>query len=119
MSIVCLQQSSEYKALGHLTIRPHWSYSSYYINGESALLRGVLDSVFVLCRDTEHAAQASDEILAAFREIPSYGLAHGDMLKAYLILSGDNGCRVRSLLRLPKNLRKDWLLMEIKADDAY
>jgi hypothetical protein len=67
---------------------------------------------------TEPAAQAS-EILAAFQEIPSYGLARDDMLKAYAILSSDNGCRVRSLLRLPMKLRKDWLLMEIKADGAY
>jgi hypothetical protein len=64
---------------------------------------------------TEPAAQAS-EILAAFQEIPSYGLARDDMLKAYAILSSDNGCRVRSLLRLPMKLSKDWLLMEIKAD---
>lgn len=32
----------------------------------------------------EPAAQAYDEILAAFREIPSYGLANDDMLRAFL-----------------------------------
>ncbi|XP_034569733.1 uncharacterized protein [Setaria viridis] len=66
---------------------------------------------------TEPAVQAS-EILAALQEIPSYGLDHDDMLKAaYRILSHGNGHRFRSLLSLPRNLRKDWLLMEIKASE--
>jgi hypothetical protein len=41
-------------------------------------------------------------------------------LKAYriLICSDDDGRRLRSFLRLPKDLRKDWLLMEIKTSDA-
>lgn len=68
---------------------------------------------------TEPAVQAYDEILAAFPEIPSYGLARDDILKAYAILSSGNGHRVRSLFKtIPKNMRKDWLLMEIKLDDA-
>jgi hypothetical protein len=64
---------------------------------------------------TESSVQAS-EIFEAFQEIPSYGLDH-DELKVYRILSHDNCRRFRSLLRLPKNLRKDWLLMEIKASE--
>jgi hypothetical protein len=63
----------------------------------------------------EPSVQAS-EIFEAFQEIPSYGLDH-DELKVYRILSRDNCRRFRSLLRLPKNLRKDWLLMEIKASE--
>ncbi|WVZ54038.1 hypothetical protein U9M48_004906 [Paspalum notatum var. saurae] len=51
--------------------------------------------------------------LAAFQEIQSYGLDRDDMLKAYSILSQDNSRRFISLLGIPKNLRKDWLLMEI------
>ncbi|CAO2152996.1 unnamed protein product [Urochloa humidicola] len=65
----------------------------------------------------EPSVQAS-EILALFKEIPSYGLCHGDMLKAYNILSHGNYCRFRSLLGLPFNLRKDWLLVEIRNADA-
>jgi hypothetical protein len=58
-------------------------------------------------------------ILAPLQEIPiNYGMDHDDMLKAYSILSRDNGWRFRYLLGLPKNLRKDWLLMEIKATKA-
>ena len=57
-------------------------------------------------------------ILAALQEIPNYGMDRDDMLKAYSILSCDNGWRFRYLLGLPKNLRKDWLLMEIKATKA-
>ncbi|KAL6653268.1 hypothetical protein ACP70R_008846 [Stipagrostis hirtigluma subsp. patula] len=56
------------------------------------------------------------KILAALEEIPD--LARDDMLKAYSILSHDNGRRFRSLMELPMSLRKDWLLMEIKAWDA-
>jgi hypothetical protein len=65
----------------------------------------------------EPSEQAS-EFLEAFLEISRYGL-DGDELKAYRILSHDNGRRFRSLLRLPENLRKDWLLMEIKASPDY
>jgi hypothetical protein len=53
----------------------------------------------------------------ALQEIPSYGLGPEEV-KAYRILSSDNGRRLRSLLRLPKDLRKDLLVMEIKAADA-
>jgi len=63
----------------------------------------------------ESSGQAS-EIFEAFQEIPRYGLDH-DELKVYRILNHDNCRRFRSLLRLPKNLRKDWLLMEIKASE--
>ncbi|PAN41463.1 hypothetical protein PAHAL_8G045900 [Panicum hallii] len=70
-------------------------------------------------RDLEAAAASPEEttILAVLGEIP--GLAREDMLKAYSILSHDsNGRRFRSLLGLPVNLRKEWLLMEIKTSEA-
>ncbi|CAD6255274.1 unnamed protein product [Miscanthus lutarioriparius] len=51
----------------------------------------------------EPSVQAS-EIFEAFHEIPSYGLEH-DEVKVNRILSRDNCHKVRSLLRLPKNLR--------------
>ncbi|KAJ1256510.1 hypothetical protein BS78_K012500 [Paspalum vaginatum] len=54
-------------------------------------------------------------ILAVFQEIACYGLDRDDMLKACSILRQDYGRRFRSLLRVPKNLRKDWLLTEINA----
>ncbi|CAO2141033.1 unnamed protein product [Urochloa humidicola] len=57
-------------------------------------------------------------ILAAFLEIQSYGLDRDDLLKVYSILSQHDGRRFRSLLGLPKTLRKDWLLMEIKATES-
>lgn len=63
------------------------------------------------------AVQGS-EILAVFHEIPSYGFAHGDVLKAISILSSDTGRRFKTLLKLPMSMRKDWLLMEIKASEA-
>ena len=56
------------------------------------------------------------EILVALEEIP--GLARDDMLKAYSILCNGNGRRLKNLLGLPMRLRKDWLLMEIKASEA-
>ncbi|KAL6598041.1 hypothetical protein ACP70R_046462 [Stipagrostis hirtigluma subsp. patula] len=67
---------------------------------------------------TEPNTQASSTstILAALEEIP--GLCRDDMLKAYSILSLDNGRRLIALLGLPVSLRKDWLLMEIKASEA-
>jgi hypothetical protein len=64
----------------------------------------------------EPSVQAS-EIFEAFQEIPSYGLDHDEIIKAYSILSRDNCRRFRSFIRLPKNVRKDWLLMEIKANE--
>ncbi|CAL4994946.1 unnamed protein product [Urochloa decumbens] len=65
---------------------------------------------------TEPAVQAS-EILAALEEIPTYGL-DDDMLKAaYRILRRGGGRRFRSLLSVPMNLRKDWLLMEIETSE--
>ncbi|CAL4994947.1 unnamed protein product [Urochloa decumbens] len=65
----------------------------------------------------EPAVQAS-EMLAALQEIPSYGLGRDDMLKAaYRILCHGNGRGFGTLLSLPPNLRKDWLLMEIKASE--
>ena len=52
----------------------------------------------------------------ALEEIP--GLARDYMLKAYSILCNGNGRRLKNLLGLPMHLRKDWLLMEIKASEA-
>ncbi|CAN6362418.1 unnamed protein product [Urochloa humidicola] len=65
----------------------------------------------------EPSVQAS-EILAVLQDIPRYRLCRDDMLKAYSILSHGNGRRFRSLLGLPFNLRKDWLLLEIKGADV-
>ncbi|KAL6626945.1 hypothetical protein ACP70R_030671 [Stipagrostis hirtigluma subsp. patula] len=68
-------------------------------------------------QESSKVASSEETILAALEEIP--GLALEDMLKAYSILSHDNnGRRFRSLLGLPMNLRKAWLLMEIKASEA-
>ena len=70
-------------------------------------------------RNLKAPAASAEEttILAVLQEIP--GLAREDMLKAYSILSHDsNGRRFRSLLGLPVDLRKDWLLMEIKSSEA-
>jgi hypothetical protein len=63
------------------------------------------------------SVQALQEMFEALQEIPSYGLGT-DKVKAYRILNSDNGHRLRSLLRLPKDMRKDWLLMQIKASYA-
>ncbi|CAN6374478.1 unnamed protein product [Urochloa humidicola] len=56
-------------------------------------------------------------ILATLEEIP--GLDRNDMLKAYRILSHDDSDRrFRSLMGLPMNLRKNCVLLEIKASEA-
>ncbi|CAO2152975.1 unnamed protein product [Urochloa humidicola] len=63
------------------------------------------------------AASPQETILATHQEIPS--LAREDMLKAYSTLNHDsNGRRFKSLLGLPMNLRKEWLLMEIKTSES-
>jgi hypothetical protein len=72
----------------------------------------------ISCKSSPEPAMEASAILAALQEIPSYGMDRDDMLKAYSILSCDDGRRFGSLLGLPKNLRKDWLLMEIKATEA-
>ncbi|CAL4989257.1 unnamed protein product [Urochloa decumbens] len=57
-----------------------------------------------------------EKIFAVLEEIP--GLACEDMQKAYSILNHDSyGRQFRSLLGLPMNLRKEWLLMEIKTSE--
>lgn len=58
------------------------------------------------------------EVLMVFQEISSYGLASDDALKVYIILSHDNGRRFKALLELPRRLRKEWLLIEIKANET-
>ncbi|TVU00907.1 hypothetical protein EJB05_53638, partial [Eragrostis curvula] len=60
------------------------------------------------------AAMQLSEILATFQEIPNYH----DVLKAINILSHGQGRRIKALLELPISLRRDWLLMEIKASEA-
>ncbi|CAN6374374.1 unnamed protein product [Urochloa humidicola] len=70
------------------------------------------------CQTSAEPAVEAAEILAAHQELPSYGLDRDDLLKAYRILSQGDGHRFRSLSMLPKNLRKDWLLMEIKASET-
>nr|CAB3489293.1 unnamed protein product [Digitaria exilis] len=67
------------------------------------------------CKSLPEPGMHASDILAGFQEVPSYGLDRDDMVKAYNILGLDNGRRIRSLLGLPKNMRKDWLLMEIKS----
>ncbi|CAD6267087.1 unnamed protein product [Miscanthus lutarioriparius] len=50
-----------------------------------------------------------EEILEALREIPR--LERADLLRAYSMLIRDDRL-FRSLMALPKDMRKDWLLME-------
>ncbi|CAN6380746.1 unnamed protein product [Urochloa humidicola] len=70
------------------------------------------------CQPSAEPTVQASEILAALQEIPTYGL-DDDMLKAaHRFLSHGNGHRFRCLLRQMTNLRKDWLLMEIKASEA-
>ena len=51
-----------------------------------------------------------EEIFEALRGIPR--LARADLLRAYSMLIRDDR-RFRSLMALPKNMRKEWPLMEI------
>ncbi|CAN6338880.1 unnamed protein product [Urochloa humidicola] len=51
-----------------------------------------------------------EEIFEALRAIP--GLARDDLLRAYSKLIHDDR-QFRSLMALPEDMRKDWLLMEI------
>ncbi|KAK3118133.1 hypothetical protein QOZ80_9BG0694690 [Eleusine coracana subsp. coracana] len=58
-----------------------------------------------------------DVIFAALQEIP--GLSREDILQAYRILCHDSGGRrFQSLLGLPVNFWKEWVLLEIKASQA-
>ncbi|CAD6254443.1 unnamed protein product [Miscanthus lutarioriparius] len=67
--------------------------------------------------DTTQAASPEAAILAVLQEIP--GLDRDDMMKAYRSLPhDDSGRRFRSLMGLPMDLRKDWVLMEVKASEA-
>ncbi|CAO2145822.1 unnamed protein product [Urochloa humidicola] len=62
-------------------------------------------------------AASPEAILAALEEIPD--LDRDDLLKAYRILGHDHIGRRFELLRgLPMNLRKDFVLMDIKASEA-
>uniref|UniRef100_A0ACD5UMX5 Uncharacterized protein n=2 Tax=Avena sativa TaxID=4498 RepID=A0ACD5UMX5_AVESA len=59
----------------------------------------------------EEPAKASPkEIFAALQEIPNLGRA--DLLRAYCILTS-NDRKFESLVALPMDMRKDWLMMEI------
>ncbi|CAL4989299.1 unnamed protein product [Urochloa decumbens] len=78
----------------------------------------VLSSAQSPCKTCGEPAVQESAFLTAFQEIATYGLARDDMLKAYSLLSDDNCRRFKSLIGLPMNLRKDWLLMEIKASEA-
>jgi hypothetical protein len=53
---------------------------------------------------------APEEIFTALKAIPK--LARADLLRAYSMLTRDDR-QFRSLMVLPMNMRKDWLLMEI------
>lgn len=59
----------------------------------------------------EEPANASPkEIFAALQEIPNLG--RGDLLRAYCILTS-NDRKFESLVSLPMDMRKDWLMLEI------
>jgi hypothetical protein len=68
--------------------------------------------------DDYTAGSAEEMILDTLHQIP--GLAREHILKSYSLLTCDsNGSRrLKSLLGLPTNMRKDWLLMEIKSNEA-
>ncbi|TVU01040.1 hypothetical protein EJB05_53521, partial [Eragrostis curvula] len=68
------------------------------------------------CNTSADPGVPASEIVGALQEISSYGLEGNDMRKAISILSHGNGHRFKSYLGIPKNLRKDWLLMEINAN---
>ncbi|WVZ91187.1 hypothetical protein U9M48_037391 [Paspalum notatum var. saurae] len=63
----------------------------------------------ILCKSLVGAAPP-EEIFEALRTIPS--LARADLLRAYSMLIDDDR-RFRSLMALPKDMRKDWLLMDL------
>ncbi|TVU26627.1 hypothetical protein EJB05_29181, partial [Eragrostis curvula] len=69
------------------------------------------------CNVSFNPAMQASEILMVFQQTTSYGLANDDFLKAFNILRHDNGRRFKALLDVPISLRKDWLLMEIKAGE--
>ncbi|TVU01044.1 hypothetical protein EJB05_53525, partial [Eragrostis curvula] len=71
------------------------------------------------CNTSAVPEMHASEIFAALQEISTYGLACDGTRKAISILSQANGRRFRSYLGIPKNLRKDWLLMEINANNAH
>ncbi|CAL4995195.1 unnamed protein product [Urochloa decumbens] len=76
-----------------------------------------IDSSGAPMQALDEAASPEAMILAALEEIPD--LDRDDMLKAYRILSyDDSGQRFRSLMGLPMNLRKDFVLLEIKGSEA-
>ncbi|CAL5091828.1 unnamed protein product [Urochloa decumbens] len=52
--------------------------------------------------DSDASNPTLQDIFEALQEIPSYGLGP-DEVKAYRILWNNNGCRLRSLLRLPES----------------
>lgn len=56
-------------------------------------------------------ATSPEEILETLKDIPD--LARADLLRAYSILTRDDR-RFKSLIALPVDMRKDWLLMEIE-----
>lgn len=58
----------------------------------------------------EPANASPKEIFAALQEIPNLG--RGDLLRAYCILTS-NDRKFESLVALPMDMRKDWLMMEI------
>ncbi|CAN6343730.1 unnamed protein product [Urochloa humidicola] len=60
--------------------------------------------------DNKEAAAPPEEIFEALRAIS--GLDHDDLLRAYSKLIRDDR-QFRSLMALPEDMRKDWLLMEI------
>ncbi|XP_062217184.1 uncharacterized protein LOC133917289 [Phragmites australis] len=59
---------------------------------------------------TQPTITSPEEIFEALQEIPD--LAHEDILKAYPVLTSDER-KFKSLMALPMDMRKDWLLMQI------
>ncbi|KAI5006470.1 hypothetical protein ZWY2020_033713 [Hordeum vulgare] len=58
----------------------------------------------------EPANASSKEIFVALQEIPNLG--RGDLLRAYCILTS-NDRKFESLVALPMDMRRDWLMLEI------
>ncbi|XP_037427707.1 ATP-dependent DNA helicase DDM1-like [Triticum dicoccoides] len=79
-----------------------------------SLLGEINGTVQASLRPAEHVqvpkAPSPAEILEALREIPD--LARADLLRAYSSLIRDDR-QFRSLVALPIDMRKDWLLMEV------
>ncbi|GJN03867.1 hypothetical protein PR202_ga21357 [Eleusine coracana subsp. coracana] len=75
-----------------------------------------MSTVSTPTREESKVSTLEETIFTELEKIP--GLLGDDMLKAFSILTMDNRRRFSLLLALPMGLRKDWLLMEIRASEA-